>query len=295
MKIKKNQNPIMKKQFPVLIMGGLALFCAMLCCQLAQAQTLQFRYTFEDAPGTTTTDDPSSAIYPLALNMLNSGGGAVDLHGAANSDVQNQGRSLNISTNPIAGNAGGSFAVVQNSSTLGALGIVSNFTVSVWVKMPVLETNILNQGSRIYNLTGTGITDIGGVNSLGFQPQLANTATPFFPKVVMRGVIGNTFITPAIYYDFPTNVWLFLAMTYDSVSGNACLYYGTEASPAKLYVVKNIGAGTNFNFSGTPSFSLGDRPSKGRSFPGYIDDARFYTGTGDANFIENIRQSSTPL
>src|SRR5580698_6747234 len=109
MKINQIQNQTMKKQLRSLTMGSLAIFCAILCCQLAQGQTLQFRYNFEDAPGTTTTDDPSSAIYPLALNMLNSGGGAVDLHGPANSGIQNQGRSLNISTNPIAGNVGGAF------------------------------------------------------------------------------------------------------------------------------------------------------------------------------------------
>jgi hypothetical protein len=111
----------------------------------------------------------------------------------------------------------------------------------------------------------------------------------------MRAVIGTTFVNPAIYYDVPTNVWLFFAMTYNSVSGIASVYYGTEASPAKLYMSKNIGAGINFNFSGTPSFSLGDRPSKGRSFPGLMDDARFYTGAGSASFIESIRQSSTPV
>src|SRR6185437_1015135 len=148
--------------------------------------------------------------------------------------------------------AAGSFALVTNSAALGALGVVSDFTASVWIKMSNLETNISNQGSRIFNLMGTGITDIGGANSLGFQPQLANSGTPFFPKVVMRAVIGTTFITPAIYYNFPTNEWLFLAMTYDSVSGNAALYYGTEASPAKMYVVKNIGTGLTFDFSGTP-------------------------------------------
>ena len=273
----------------------LAMLAGSMLMGTAFAQTLQLKYTFEDGPGTTTTDDPSSAIYPLALNLFNSAGSAVDLHGPAFSGIQNQGSSLNLSTNPIAGNLGGSYAVVQNSSALGALGIVTNFTATVWVKMPNLETNMSNQGSRIYNLMGTGITDIGGVNSIGFQPQLANTTTPFSPKVVMRGVIGTTFITPAIYYDFPTNEWLFYAITYDTVSGNACFYYGTEASPAKLFEVKNIGAGTNFNFSGTPSFSLGDRPSKGRSFPGWIGDARFYTGNGDVNFIENVRQSSTPV
>ncbi len=273
----------------------LAMFAGSLLGRPAAAQTLQLKYTFEDGPGTTTVDDPSSAIYPLSLNLFNAAGTAVDLHGLAFSGVQNRGGSLNLSTNPIAGNAAGSYAVVQNSSALGALGIVTNFTATIWVKMPNLETNMSNQGSRIYNLMGTGLTDIGGVNSIGFQPQLANTSTPLSPTVVMRGVVGNTFITPAIYYNFPTNEWLFFALTYDTVSGNACFYYGTEASPAKLFEVKNIGAGTNFNFSGTPSFSLGDRPSKGRSFPGWIGDTRFYTGNGSVNFIENVRESSTPL
>jgi hypothetical protein len=275
-------------------MAGLAAACIIMCGYAMQAQTLQFSYSFEDGPGTTTTNNPGDAIYPLPLNMLNSGASPVDLHGGANSGIQNFGQSLNLSTNPLAGNLGGAFAEVQNSSALGALGVVTNFTATVWIKMAALETNLSNQGSRIYNLMGTGITDIGGTNSIGFQPQLGNP-TPLFPHVVMRGVVGNTFITPAIYYDFPTNEWLFLALTYDTVSGNACLYYGTEASPAKLYVVKNIGPGTNFNFSGTPSFSLGDRPSKGRSFPGWIDEARFYTGAGNASFIETVRQSSTPV
>jgi hypothetical protein len=292
--MKTNPHPqtIVKSKSTAIVMAVLACLSLLLGRCVTHAQTLQFKYTFEDGPGTTTTNDPSSAVYPVPMTMLNSSGGIVDLHGAANSGIQGRGTSLNIVTNPIAGNAIGSFALATNSATLGGIGLVTNFTASVWIKMALLETNTANQGSRIYNLMGTGISDIGGANSLGFQPQLG---AGYFPKVVMRGVIGATFITPAIYYDFPTNEWLFLAMTYDTVSGNAALYYGTEASPAKMYVVKNIGAGLTFDFSGTPSFSVGDRPSKGRSFPGYIDDARFYTGSGDANFIENIRQSATAV
>ena len=41
--------------------------------------------------------------------------------------------------------------------------------------------------------------------------------------------------------------------------------------------------------------SIGNRPSGGRDFPGWIDEFRFYTGSGDANFIESIRQLSTPI
>ncbi len=84
----------------------------------ASAQTLQFRYTFEDGPGTTTTNDPASAIYPLPINMLTANSAAADLRGAG---IQNVGKSLNLSTNPPAGNANGSFAMVQNSATLAPL------------------------------------------------------------------------------------------------------------------------------------------------------------------------------
>ncbi|HEX4262872.1 MAG TPA: Ig-like domain-containing protein [Verrucomicrobiae bacterium] len=284
----------MKTKLAPLFMAALAFLCALLCSLPAQAQTLQFRYNFEDGPGTTTTNDPSSALYPLVMTLTTGSGTAGDLHGAANSGVQNTGRSLDLSTNPIAGNLGGSFVQLTNSTALGALGSVTDFTASIWIKMPVLQTNTLNQGSRIYNLVGSGLTDIGGVNSIGFQPQFASGA-PVFPPFTMRAVIGNTVLTPPIWYTWPTNEWIFVAMTYNSTTGDACMYYGTEASPAKMFVVKNIGAGTNFNFTGTPSFTLGDRPSKGRSFPGWIDDARFYTGAGNLAFIENIRKAATPL
>jgi hypothetical protein len=288
-------NTIVKPKFTPPIKAALAFLCALLCCLTTQAQTLQLRYTFEDGPGTTTTNDPASAIYPLVMNMISSSGAAVDLHGSANSGIQNVGASLNLSTNPPSGNSVGSFAQLTNSVALAALGTVTDFTASVWIKMPFLETNQVNNGSRIFALMGPGVTDIGGVNSIGFQPQLTSGATLLFPKLVMRGIVGNTFVTAPLYYDYPTNEWLFFALTYDSTSGNVCLYYGTEASPAKLYVVKGIGAGTNFNFSTAPSFTLGDRANKGRSFPGWIDDARFYTGAGNLSFIESVRQSSTPV
>ncbi len=293
MKSKPHPNQIVKSKFATTVMAILASISVLLCSHVAQAQHLQFKFTFEDGPGTTTTNDPTSAIFPLSMNMINASGVLSDLHGAVNSGIQGRGAALNIATNPIAGNGPGSFALLTNDATLGTLGVVSDFTASVWLRMPNLETNTLNQGSRIFGLMGSGLTDFGtSANSLGFQPQITIGSTP---SVTMRGVIGTTFITPAIYYNFPTNEWIFVAMTYNSTNGNAALYYGTEASPAKMYVVRNIGVGLTFDFSGTPSFSLGDRPGKGRSFPGNIDDARFYTGCGDANSIETIRQSAVPV
>lgn len=85
------------------LLAILAMLASSMLLGTAFAQTLQLRYTFEDGPGTTTT---SSGALPVVLNMVSGSGlAAVDLHGPANSGVQNQGHSLNLSTNPISGNA----------------------------------------------------------------------------------------------------------------------------------------------------------------------------------------------
>ena len=85
------------------LLAILAMLASSMLLGTAFAQTLQLHYTFGDGPGTTTI---SSGALPVVLNMVSGSGlAAVDLHGPANSGVQNQGQSLNLSTNPISGNA----------------------------------------------------------------------------------------------------------------------------------------------------------------------------------------------
>ncbi|MGH7989012.1 MAG: LamG-like jellyroll fold domain-containing protein, partial [Limisphaerales bacterium] len=292
MKSKTYTTLVSQSKFLKSTMAGLAAACIIMYGHDIQSQTLQLRYTFEDGPGTTTTNDPSSAIYPVVLNMVSGSGADVDLHGPANSGVQNVGTSLNLSTNNPAGNVKGAYAFVTNSSTLGNLGVVSNFTATIWVKMSSLNTNLSNAGTRLFVLATNGVTDDGVANTIGINIQ---SGTGPIPNAIAISVGNNSYVTAPIYYNFPTNVWLFIAMTYDSVSGNAEVYYGSEATPAKLYAVKNIGAGTNFNFSGSASLSIGNRIQNGTDFPGSIDEFHFYTGVGDASFIEGVRQSSTPV
>src|ERR1700722_13944397 len=98
------------------------------------AQTLKLRFSFDDAgPGFTTSSDTNDGGLPVTLNMeTQTPGIGVDLHGAAGSGVQGQGRSLNQSTNNIAGNVPGTIAFVTNDANIGSIGTVSNFTVSMW-------------------------------------------------------------------------------------------------------------------------------------------------------------------
>jgi len=259
----------------------LAMIAGCMMLGTAYAQNLQLRYTFEDSPGTTTTDDPSSAIYPVTLNMVSNtaAGLPVDLHGPANSGVQNLGHSLNLSANPATGNSGTQYyAVTTGNATLGQLGVVSNFTATVWFKMSSLVLNTANNAVRFFTLATNGITDNGGNNTIGMNINVGPSGSATFPRNAIYLQLNNvTTVSAPIYYNFPTNEWLFVAMTYDSVSSNAAIYYGSEASPAELYVVKTIGAGTNFNFSTAATLSIGNRPSGSRGFPGQIDEFRFYT------------------
>ena len=49
------------------------------------------------------------------------------------------------------------------------------------------------------------------------------------------------------------------------------------------------------DFGGVGNLLVGNRVDRTRCFSGWIDEVRFYTGSGDANFVENIRQASTPI
>lgn len=291
MKSKNCLNQTVINKFFLSIIAGIFLFGNAL-----QAQTLQLRFGFADGPGTTTTDDSASAIYPVTLNMVSAGGAAADLHGTAGSGIQGQGASLNLTTNSIAGNVNGAYALTTANTTLGQLGVVSNFTAAIWFKISAPFTNISNQGPRLFVLAPNGATDLNAVTTLGLQFGSRNaTNQTVNPRNCLNGFVSTARLTPPVYYDFPTNVWIFCALTYDSVGGNAYLYYGTEGSPAKLYTAYTVGAGTNFNFSGSASLSIGNKINNGRDFIGSIDEFSFYTGTGSADFIESLRQASTPV
>src|SRR5258708_30563719 len=223
---------------------GFSLFAGLLLFSSSMfAQTLQLRFPFDDAgPGTTTTSDPSGALSVTLLMETTTPGTGTNLHGAANSGVQNQGRAIDFSSNPIAGNANGNIAYVANDAAIGSLGLVSNFTATIWVKLSSNPTNTANQAPRIFVIGTNGVTAEGAANSIG----LVYTATqPGSFSNAIGAVINTSGSTPIpIYYPFPTGLWQFFAVVYDAGNSNEMVYYGTEGSPAKLVSVRNIGAQT---------------------------------------------------
>ncbi len=68
---------------------------------------------------------------------------------------------------------------------------------------------------------------------------------------------------------------------------NLALYQGTDANSASL--ISNTALSGNINFGASSALYIGNRQDRLRSFNGWIDDFRFYTGAGDLNFVENVR------
>src|SRR5436190_16497435 len=172
---RKNQSP-WKTSFTL---GAMICMCSAVWVDIAQAQTLKLRFPFDDAgPGTTTASDTSGGGLAVTLSMeTQTAGTAVDLHGAAGSGIQGQGRSLNQSTNSLLGNVAGTIAFVNNDANIGSLGVVSNFTAAIWFKLVAPPIgNTANTAPRLFIIGTNTVNDSGLVNSISM---LFNSATSF--------------------------------------------------------------------------------------------------------------------
>jgi beta-galactosidase len=238
---------------------------------------LKVRFAFDDASGTTTPSDTSSGGVNVTLQMFNKNAASTNLHGGANSGVAgltNPNRALDLSSNPSQG-ASGNFAVVTNSA-LG-LGTVSNFVATMWFKQSVgLPSNI---GPRMFVLGNSTNSDCGTANSIGMKFQVANQLYFFV----------NTVQATATFAYLPTNSWVFVAMAYDGM--NVRLYEGTDLTSATLMSTTSA-ANQTVPLSSAAALFIGNRLLRDRDFAGWIDDFRFYTGTGDAAFVESVRQAA---
>ena len=243
---------------------------------------LKLRLRFDDLPGTTTSaSDTNGGGVPVTLQMLNGSGAPADYHGAANSGVAGAitgSRALNFSSNNAQPGQPGPLAAVTNAN-LG-FGIVSNFVVTMWFKQDsVMSGNI---GPRLFLLGAGTPADTGAANSLGLKFQTASQL--YFQLGALTA--SATFST-----NLPANTWLFVAAAYDGA--NLMIYQGSETNVAS--VISTTAAISNVNFGAIGALYLGNKQDRQRSFDGWIDDVRFYTGTGDANFIETVRlQAITP-
>ncbi len=258
---------------PVAIVAAAALLAALLVPS-ARAQTLMLKFGFEDT-GTTTVD----SIASVPLNLVDTSGAAADLHGAVGTGVGGSGKALDF-TSATGAQTASPLAYATNNASLG-FGSVGTWTFTEWVK-PVTGANLNSVLPRFFILGTNGTLDAAAVNAMGAQMENNGTSLRIS---VNNGSRISTGLIPAI----ALNTWSFIAYTYDGTTLR--MYSGTETNAATLVTSVALTAANGApNFGAAGSLFLGNRNDRLRGLKGYLDDLRFYSGAGDATFVEAVRQ-----
>ena len=255
----------------------LALLCAIGQPASAQVPTKLLQFDFNET-GTFTTDSVNRVV--LQLRASPPTGTLTDLHaGVGTGPAGND----NCLTWANAGNGGfGGPVAITIGNTNYAFGIITNFTISMWV-------NLLNtSGSinpRIFLLGTNGVVDPTAANSLGWR---GNNGMPSYVAAynnVNSAVFNNNLLA--------ANQWKYVALTY--TNGTWRIYNGdTNAPVTQKYTEADSFTRANLGTSFT--LALGNRADgTSRSFAGQLAHVNFYTGTASPDYLEYVRESLFPL
>jgi beta-glucanase (GH16 family) len=238
---------------------------------------LKLRFPFDDLPGSTTTPGDTNG-QSVTLQMMSGAGIAADYHGATNSGAGNPAsgsRALDFSANGANQPVNPGPLAAATNANLG-FGVVTNFVVTLWFKQNAMMPTNGNIGPRLFVLGNGTPADTGAANSIGVKFQTANQLYFQIGSITVSANFGN---------NLPTNVWIFIAAGYDGA--NLSFYEGTETNSVNLIA---IASAPDVDFGASGALFIGNRQNQQRSFNGWIDDFRFYTGVGDINFVESVRQ-----
>ena len=237
------------------------------------------RFGFDEESGAPVSALSRDVGAGLSLQTLDYSGKPTAYRGAPGSGVNRAvagDRALDFSSGAGQG-TNGPVAAVTNAS----LGFreVTNFTATVWLKQHSRQPS--NIGPRPFLLGAADATsDTGGTNTIGLKFQTAS---------MLHFQINKVTAEANFVWSLPTNTWVFLAMVYDGA--HIFIYQGGEKSPVTLVSAKSA-PGEKVSFGGRGALFIGNRRDRARGFEGWVDDFRFYSGAGDPNSIERIRQEA---
>ncbi|HVM50662.1 MAG TPA: family 16 glycosylhydrolase [Candidatus Acidoferrum sp.] len=241
------------------------------------APALRLRLPLTDPPGTTTTpSDTSGGGAQVTLQMMDGTGAPADFHGPPGSGVagyNNGSRALDFSCNGTNQPGIPGPVAATTDANLG-FGTVTNFIVSCWFRQNALMASGANIGPRVFLLGGGAPADTGDPDSIGLKFQTAGQL--YFQ-------LGA--VTLPFSINLQTNSPVFVAGVYDG--STLSIYQGTDGAVATL--TTNIPVSASISFGASGSLCLGNRQDRQRSFDGWLNDFRFYTGASDATFVENVR------
>jgi hypothetical protein len=271
------------------LFAGVAVFVVLLLASYGvHAQTPVLKFTFEDAPGTTTANVESTPVVLTNFDKSTTLTPA-DLHGLPGSGVSGQidnNRAL-VLTNASYVTSGGVYgpgAYVANSSTLanGLGNTITAFTATEWFKGTVLPPVNALLG-RMFVLGPTTVNgDINTANFIGMKWQQPNQWN------VSIGT-GNPTATAIFPASLPINQWLFMAIVYDGT--NVMIYQGTDTAAANL-ISSTPAPGLTTSLGSSAGLYIGNRNTRQRAYVGWVDDFRFYTNASSALAVEGIRQEA---
>jgi hypothetical protein len=174
------------------------------------------------------------------------------------------------------------------AGTLGAGGVVSNFTLTVWVRQPSAAINtyrlgLISAGSPPNSSSADGNRPgnklFFGENSGGGLQFYVNNSDG--GDSVSKTIAGpNTWNNNGTLGGLQLGRWYFVAITYDSVS-NVCVLYSGNQTNACIQAATLIGyggvLGGPLDLSAATSICLMNRFSGTRAFPGEMDYFNLYT------------------
>jgi hypothetical protein len=247
------------------------------------AQTLLLRYNFdESATGTENAID--SGATPAANGTL---------VGAAR--VGTTPGNFSLGALESVGGASGNLRYVIASDLNGEvdkLDGLASFTLSAWINVQELPAGnrrlISKQAAGSFSGFTWNIAD-----SLAGGPRAANN---FGLRMFVGGDAGFFFDTSAVTID-ADNKWVFVALTYDGTlsADNVKYYVGDTASAATNQATTTIAAGTTL--ASTAAFGIGytdAAPTANTAFPGWVDDARVYSGVLTEAQLDAVRLENLP-
>ncbi len=260
--------------------AGLATLCSCLLGFSAAAQipNKQLQFDFPEPSGITTTD----SVHQIVLNLLSSApsGAPKDLHATAGSGPAGNDNCLTWGS-AGSGGFGGPIALTTGNTNIN-FGIVTNFTISMWVNPLSMQGGI---NPRIFVL---------GANATAVDPSSANT---FGWQGNQNGGYNAAYNAVSTANKVPSLLsagnWSFVTWTY--TNGLWTLYGGGVNTPvSSLY--SEADAFTPANVGSTFALALGNRiSSTSRTFAGELAHVGFYLGAARPDYIEYLRESIWPL
>jgi hypothetical protein len=192
------------------------------------------------------------------------------------------------------------------AATLGAGGVLSNFTMTVWFQQPPSTLNNYRLGLISAGAPPTtGSPDGGSSLNKMFWGENSGGGFQFYVNNANGNSVGtsiagpNTWNNNGVIGAIQGNIWYFIAITYhidSNPASNSCVLYCGSQSNTCVQVAtytggNGLGLGGPLDLSAATSICLMNNFAGNRCFPGEMDYFDLYTNVLTLNQITAVQRS----